>query len=328
MAVVKIASRLAVTATLLSCLFLSGCGGSGSSVAPSGLTGVRADGSMASSGVTRHAGAVGTGSYALNPNYPNACLQPEGLSVALVKFELLKSEDDPSPYVVFSSTIDNPQVVNMTSGAGASFGENASYPTSGSYAYVRMTLAYYGIRITFDDGLGAGPQPGDFRLYASSVGFIKNGDVTVVMGGNQYWLAGDNYEGDHAPFQVTTDVGPRPDDIIGAGSICVHDFFFSGDDTVSPDPYVMTMALESPVVVPPHPSGQYRLAVNFDVTHSPEDPSATGMFEFDDVNGNGTFEPGTGQTGGAGRDFNDGVHGEPQFCILPPTITVSYSKVQ
>jgi hypothetical protein len=328
--------KLAVVPILLGSLFLSGCGGGGSnSVAPGGLTGVRADGSM--SGIVGHARVVGGAAIALNPNYTNACLQPENLSVALTKFELLKSEDDPDPYVVFTATLDDPKSVDLTSGASASFGENASYPTAGTYTHVRMTIVYFKIRFSLDQGEGAGLEPADFQLYASSVGNIKNGDVVRLVDGLKYWMTASTYEGDQAPFAVNTDQGPRPDDLSGLidspdgpvpSSICVQDNFFCQPDNVSSDPYTMTLALDTPVVIPANPSGQYRLTANFDVNQSPLDATATGMFMFDDVDGDGIFEPGPGQTFGAGRDCNDGTHGEPQFCILPPLTTITYAQAE
>lgn len=324
------------TAVLLA---VAGCGGGGGTTAPivsddSALTGVRTDGAW-SSQLAYTALSPSPGS-ALNPNYHDTYLRPAQMSVALAKFELLKSVDDESPYVVFTASVGSPREIQLTGGTSATFGENTAYPPAGTYTHARMVLVYIQTRFTLDDGLGNGLTTGDFRLYASSVGNIRNGDVVRVQNSQMYWMTSSYYQGDDAPFQNSTSVGPRPDSLSGTAlieasprlmSCVVQDYFFSEPDHISPDPYEQVIVLPTPIVVPGNPSGQYRVVVDFDVTSSPQDPVATGLFLFDDVNNNGIFEPGPGEGDGSDRDFNDGIHGEPHFCILAPTMSVSYTKM-
>lgn len=327
-----------LAAAVLAISVMTGCGGGGgaSSIIPgSDLSGVQALGALDASG-TLGVRAVGE-TFELNPNYTNSYLIPQRYSVALTKFELMKSEDDADPYVVFDTgDIETPEVVDLTNGQSAAFGENSEYPAAGTYTHVRMTVVYFESEMMLDSGLGAGVEPGTFRVYASTVGNILNGDIVQLRDDKWYWMPGSGTMNQDDLFVVNTDTGPRPDSnsghdfgIGGANprSMVVQEFHFSQDDNESPDPYVVTLELPEPIVIPANPTGLYKITTTFDVGASILDPNATGVFLFDDVDGDGVFEPGPGMGDGSGRDCNDGTNGEPMYSILPPQMQMSFAKV-
>lgn len=327
-----LAAAVMVTAAMMGC----GGGGGASSIAPdSDLLGVQALGALDTSGTLGVRG--GDGPFDLNPYYTNSYLVPQRYSVALTKFELMKSDDDTDPYVVFDTgDINSPEVVDLTNGESAAFGENTEYPDAGTYTHVRMTVVYFESDMMVDSGFGAGVEPGTFRVYASTVGNILNGDIVELRDDKWYWMPGSGTMDQEDLFVVSTDVGPRPDSnsghdfgIDGATprSIVVQEFYFSQGDDQSSDPYVVTLELPEPLVIPANPTGLYKITTTFDVGASILDPNATGVFLFDDVDGDGVFEPGPGMGDGSGRDFNDGVHGEPMYSILPPQMQMGFTKV-
>jgi len=239
----------------------------------------------------------------------------------LAKLELLKSADDPNPYVVFdTSTVDDPSGVNnpkiidlLGNGSTATFGSNSSYPAAGTYTHARFTLSYLEMTIPATIDETSGWVDHNFRIYASTVGNVQDGDVLVEVNSVWSWIFDGGY------YDVA---GDRPD---AADRHPAQQNGFKDDTLESPDPYTMTMALSAPVVIPVAPNGQYVVAVNFDVTKSPEVPGSTGTFIFEDVNSDGKFEPGLPVAQG-GDDVRETTQAPGEWNSLPPTITVTCVK--
>lgn len=298
---------------------LSGCGGGGGHTANIvGPTGVEATGILEA---TRSRGAGGAGYSELNSNFKDAYIVPSALSVAVCKFELLKGADDASPYVVYDNGADltAAKVIDLVNdGDRASFGENSEYPAAGTYTHVRMTLVYLDQAMPVDIGDGQGTVSHHFRVYASTVGEVQDGDVLMDIGGNLSWIQGSGF------FPAT---GPRPPFVNGDGSEIVQFGPWAANTADSPDPFVCTIALpaDGQIVVPAHPSGKYVLSVKFDITRSPDIVGSQGTFIYDDVDEDGKFEPAVNDEDGGDSTWGD-ARGNAGWSPLTPTMTVSFTK--
>lgn len=317
-----------------------GCGGGGSSTSLTSTgSGVQALGALTSTRSIRSTRSLVDNQ--LNPEYTDAYQIPIAYSVAVSKIELLKGADDTTPYTVFDKGgVDQAQLVDLASGAPVSLGENASYPAAGTYTHVRMTIAYLQTRINCDINDGQGYIQHDFRIYASTVGNVQDGDTVVLSNGEWHWIVGGDGGATYPaittprPALVTDRIFHTPAGDVAEDNI-VHDFYWYKDTADSPDPYTQVVALPTPIVVPANPSGVYKVTANFDITTSPLIPGSTGTFIWDDVmnddypDGDGQFRPGTewASTGHCGDKIPEGTawasNGMPMWSPLPPTITMS-----
>ncbi|MEN6372373.1 MAG: hypothetical protein ABFD64_10210 [Armatimonadota bacterium] len=308
----KIAVLLVCILTSLSLVLISGCGGGGGSSTTSSATGVEAVGTLVGD---RHAVSRSAWANDLNPNYPNAFEVPSTYSVGISKMELLKSENDTTPYVIFdTNSVDNPKTITLTdTGVSESLGENESYPAAGTYSYCRFTLIYQELTINAD--LGSGSQPLKFRVYSTTSGKIQDGDCLVYLNNTFNWIKGGHY------FPIS---GNRPGDEV-TGTLTQHNYLAS-DET--PDPYVFTSTLATPLIIPANPTGKYKVSINLNITKSPEEPNSTGIFMWDDVTADGMFKPAIDKTlGGDGNEHEVIEMGPAEFTPLSPTITFSYTKL-
>lgn len=304
---------------ILPVVLLAGCGGGGgtSPIAPV-VGGVQATGSMSLDLVT----APGDGMERGNPLYHDGFVAPSAISVAVAKLELLQGEDDADPYVVFDTGADLTQarVIDLLqAGASDSFGENDEYPEAGTYTHVRITVVYIDNVMAVDIGDGQGSVDHHTRIYASTVGEIRDGDTLMDVNGRLCWIQG-------ATFPPIT--GSRPADPDINGSEVVNFPPWASDDAdTSPDPLTITVALPAgqEVVVPANPTGTYLVNVNFDVTQSDIYPEATGIIFFDDTDQDGLFEPAV-----RFADGGDNMHGEATgdalWEPLSPKITATFTK--
>lgn len=253
-------------------------------------------------------GATGPGQ--MNPNYPNAYSIPSEYAVALSKMELLKSADDPAPYVLFESSSGHSRQIAFTADTTlASIGENPAYPAAGTYNFVRFTCMYQQMTILADVGDGNGYTSHSFRVYNSTVGSVQDGDVLISVGGVWNWIKGGGF------YPIT---GARPDDTI-SGLLASHSYLASDE---SPDPNVVVLPLAQPLVIPANPTGMYRITASFDITQSPDEPGSTGTFVWDDVTPDGMFKPGVDMAqGGDGNAADYATKGAPEWTPLGPTIT-------
>lgn len=261
----------------------------------------------------------GNGTNELNPNYQDRFQVPTAYSVALSKFELLKSENDPNPYVVFNTnSAENPKVINLNSGNPAELGNNPVYPTPGVYGYVRMTMIYTEMTVTADMKDGAGRSQHKIRLYTSNAGKFKAGDILAYHNSQWCWFGNGN-GGVYLPSS-----GNRP--AAGSkGSAVVQDLHFSK----STEPYVEVVQLSAPVAVSPSPSGKYVITTNFDVTKSPIVDGSTGLFVWDGVpasnnsDGELDFPPPVPWAQPTSGDDPEAPPAPPFWSVLPPTVTTS-----
>ncbi|MEN6372706.1 MAG: hypothetical protein ABFD64_11925 [Armatimonadota bacterium] len=328
--------------TILLSLSLTGCGG-GSSSSSTGI-GVEAVGTLTSDRSRALDPAICT---QFNPNYPDCYQIPRSYQVAVSKLELLKGENDTTPYVVFDKGgVDNAELIDLTAGS-ASLGANNEYPATGTYTHVRMTLAYSQFEIKIDLGGNSTYDYRKFRLYTSTVGNVHDGDLIMQDNNDWCWMVGSE-----AGLSLPSTTGDRPEQVVAQtfetslGKITedniIHDFFFSKDTSDSPDPYIQVIQLTSPIVVPANPTGKFSINVNFDITKSPLISGSTGTFFWDDVqnddhpSGDGIFRPGRswGQTDAGSETGTSGDQtpqlapaydsfGTPFWCPLPPTVSVS-----
>jgi len=223
--------------------------------------------------------------------------------------------DDATPYVIFDTGADlaNAKIVDMSSGAPVVFGSNPDYPPNGTYTHVRYTLAYLEFTINCDLNDGRGYAPTKFRLYASTVGDIQDGDVLVSINGTWNWIAGGAFYPitGARPNNPTQDSGfSRPDGV-------------AGTEEFSPDPWYGYNELPEPLVIN-NPSGKYILTTTFDVTTSPQAPGCGGTFAWNDVTEDGLFKPAVMYT--EGGDAGDPGQGYGEWAPLAPVISVSVAK--
>ncbi len=284
--------------------FISGCGGGGGNPSSSGIEVV---GQLVEGGLL-----VGTPGDPgeLNPHYTNAYQVPSAYSIAISKLELLKSADDPDPYVLFDTGgVANAKVISFTGAPGdVNIGSNTQYPDPGSYTVVRVTCAYQQLTILADIGDGSGYIPHSFRVYNSTLGKMQDGDILVMMNAEWQWIK----NGGHYPIS-----GDRPD--IFPGVLAAHEYLASAE---SDDPNTITITLATPLVIPANPNGKYTISGGFNLGASPEIANSTGTFAWDDVTVDGQFKPGVDMAqGGDGNQAEFEAYGAPLWTPLGPTIT-------
>lgn len=259
------------------------------------------------------------GSSQLNPDYPDRYQVPSAYSVALTKFELLKSQDDPTPYVVFNTgSTNSPKVVDLASGRSAELGTNPSYPTAGTYRYVRMTMVYTDMTVAADMKDGAGLSQHKIRLYTSDSGKFKAGDLLAYKNSKWNWF-GDDGDGD---IYVPT-TSQRPNGRANHSGV-VQDFHFSKS---SSEPYTEVVSLTTPFTVPENPTGKYVLTTNFDVTQSPLVSGSKGVFVWDAASSSSDddldFPPAVPWASGTSSSSDDVPPDPPFWSALPPAVTTS-----
>ncbi|MFQ3548405.1 MAG: hypothetical protein SNJ70_01470 [Armatimonadota bacterium] len=292
------------------------------SVAPSISSGVEPRGQVGT--ITRYRNEM---EDFTNPNFVNGYLTPSTFKVAVTKIELLKGVNDSNPYVVFDiEDLSNANVFDLSSSTINAIQGNTSYPSAGTYTHIRMKIVYVelGIRADlFDEGISNYLM----RLYCSSVPPVLNGDVLIYMNNTWNWMFDDLEDNDLSLDDILLPLaGGRPDNNSGwlfhefgypdKLSCVVQDYFFSMDENIveeSIDPYVETFELPKPIVFPSNPSGVYIVAFKFDKTN---------IFVFDDVDGNGVFEP------MGGDDVTEEMLGEPIWYIEAPDVDVAIIKYQ
>lgn len=310
-------SKCAVFAiSALAALSLVGCGGGGSTTLPTTTSrGVEAVGSMVTA---RNRNPVQPGYEMGNQAYKDGFQVPSAMSISVAKLELLRGENDEHPYVVFDKGADlsEAKVINLTDGASESFGENADYPEAGTYTHIRLTLVYLDETVTMNLD-GSGVKPLHIRIYASSVAPVVHGDVLMEANGVMNWQKGGQF------YPVS---GSRPS--VGdwqTGRLVQFDPW-AGDDFS--DPFVATLEIQEPVIVPANPDGKFVVNVNFDPTVSPQAPNANGIFFYDDIDEDGVFEPGVAAAQGGDEAAPDSQYGEGDWDTFQPTITATFSKVE
>jgi hypothetical protein len=319
----RLAFCIAPVVLLAVLVCLSGCGGGGHTV--SAASGVRAVGTLTAVR-TLADGVADEGSAQGDPDIGDGYLVPSAMTLAVSKLELLKSEDDSTPYVVFDTGPDpaNAKIIDLSSGKIATFGQNNDYPPPGTYTHVRLTLAYMDQAVPIDVGDGEGLVEHHCRVYTVDTGNVLSGDVCIDYGGQMSWIENNSF----VPIkQSRPSSGPAG----SAGAIkCVDWCDPAGpddppappdDSTFGPDAWTIPLAPGSEVVVPENPQGEFVINLNFDVTQSPEIPGSDGTIIFDDVDGDGNFEPGTDDAGGA-----TGVDETPTWEVLPPLVTAGCTR--
>ncbi|MEE8637656.1 MAG: hypothetical protein V3T21_01265 [Candidatus Margulisiibacteriota bacterium] len=226
-----------------------------------------------------------------NPNYPyDVLLTPESYAVGIWKFEILTGEADPNPYVVknFAATTEAP-IHFPLSATATTMATNPDYPEGGTYTVCRPTLAYLEMVLAASDVSFEGLTK--FRLYTSTVvgDGAEDGDVKVDDSGTWKWI-----DEDTGSLEATRPAHP------------VQDEWFYLDE--SPDPFAPLDTPMDPVVMPASPTGEYTATLTFDVSDT---------FFFDDVDGDGVFEPSTDDI------MTEVASGEPAWFPGPPVITMT-----
>lgn len=315
----KITASLLSAVAIATAIAVSGCGGGGGAAPVGTLSrGVEAVASLTTTGRAASMGRISAsmGPGELNVNYPNAFQVPSTYTVAITKMELLKGTDDTTPYLVFDTgSVESPMAITLTgTDSTKSFGENSEYPEPGAYTHMRITMVYQELTVNADVNDGNGYVAHKFRIYATTVGNVQDGDLLMDVDGTYNWIKGGGF------YPVT---GSRPDDSI-QDRLVRHGYLASDE---SPDPYIFTGALATPLVVPDHPSGKYKIKATFDVSASPEVPGSTGIFMWDDVTQDGLFKPGIDmEQGGDCNATEFEANGAADWTPLSPTITFTYSQ--
>lgn len=238
------------------------------------------------------------GTTPANPNYPIVITTPEAYSVGIWRARLLKGLSDTSPYLMASWEVigSSPGHFNLSS-SPTQMATNADYPAAGDYTHMVPTLAY--LEQELPSSIISFEGVTRFRTIMSAFGSYQAGDILVYSGG---WKWVDSTDGSLSATRpaspVSVDWGEE-----ATAEVDGHIVFEPTD--VSMEGFAM----------PSSPSGLYTFTMFFDVGST---------FAFNDVNGNGVFEPGAlfpaGDIPTAGMQTTSG---EASWGMGPPNLSMT-----
>jgi hypothetical protein len=223
---------------------------------------------------------------------------PLAFAAAVVKAELLRGEDDPSPGVMFDAAAgDVPFVLlDLTETDREIWAGEIPPRHLGTYTHVRITVPAVGQAITYVDPL-AGPAE---QTYVEFIEAVDNSDGAVAELPAAPIARGD--------VLVAVDDPPSLQwfEIDAAREFSSSAVRSEVDAYQDPDPGLATQVIALDEELELVSDGEYVLSATFDVRDT---------FEYDDRDGDGAFEP--------FGDDHDGTTNGIGFRVLVPGVSVS-----
>lgn len=290
-----------------------------------------------------------------NPWYKDRLMVPSSYvaGISELKFLTTNNYNDTNAATINlggTYSVDDPKEVTLTSGP-VEMCDNAA-PPAGTYTHMGVTLVF--VQQTIRGAFTSNPnsiENRNIRLYASTSGNIQAGDVLMYSNGTWNWIK--TADGSYVPFtqdrpggtasgwNTPIDGNGWPTGLPTAAAQVVQDTWWSlrltNDLTNWQQTEVAARAANNYVskeilaftnpftIVVGH---SYNATMLFDVSVSPDQytstiPAAngTGTFFWDDATDDGIFKPGVSYANGGDQD--DGVHGNPEWGIEAPTVTMT-----